>query len=128
MYFGHPVNIYDTPQESALIAKIEREFPEYAIENPNQPRHQEGYMCWKAEHGSGMQYYFEVVLPAMKADIFLPFEDLQFGAGVWSEAEFIQKNGSPIYQITSDLVISPLVLDPSRKLTVEETRERVYKK
>lgn len=128
LYFGHTVDIYNTPKEQELIAIIGRALPEYEVENPNHPLHEEGYQTYKKEKGSGMKYYFEKVLPAMDAGVFQPFEDGKFGAGVFGEAKFLYEQGKPIYEITLDGVVSTLEIDASRALSVEETRKRVHKK
>ena len=74
-----------------------------------------------------MNYYFDVVLPEMKAGIFLPFQDGMFGVGVFGEAEFLKKQGKLLWLIDWDKNISRIrKLDSSKKLSVEETCERVY--
>jgi hypothetical protein len=128
IYFGHPVNTYNTPLEKELIAIIAEAFPEYTVENPNQEHHQRGYQDWKARCGNGMRYYFEEVLPKMAAGAFLPFEDGFWGAGVYGEAEFLKTLGRPIYTVSWRKEISLAFLDPARCLSIEATRERVYKK
>ena len=127
MYFGHPINFYNTPKEAELIRAIEIRFPEYSIENPNQPHHLAGYKKWKAETGSGMNYYFKELLPKMAAGTFLAFEDKMFGAGVFGESAFIDTNRGPVWEINLDGIIFPLAIDTSRMLSVEETVKRVYK-
>ena len=126
IYFGHPINYYNTDKESELIRIIQFIMPEYEIENPNQPHHQAGYQRWKEKGERGMRYYFEEVLPNMDAGIFLAFDDGMFGAGVFGEAEFLYKDDKPIYEISLDGEISDLVLDESRFLSIEETRKRVH--
>jgi hypothetical protein len=126
MYFGHPVNFYNTPKESELLRIIKEFFPDFEIENPNQPHHSENYQKWKIEKGKGMLYYFEKVLPRMDAGTFLSFEDGMFGAGVFGEAEWLYKKEKPIYEITVGGIITPLSsLDYSRCLSIEETIERI---
>ena len=127
IYFGHPVNFYNTDKERELCEIIKREFPKYHLENPNQIHHQENYKIWKEELGSGMKYYFDVVLPKVSAGIFLPFEDGMWGLGVFGEAEFIFNNGCPIWQIDLEGKVKIIKsLDYSKKLSLEETRKRVY--
>jgi hypothetical protein len=128
IYFGHPVNFYGTPKEEDLVRIIERHFPQYLVENPNQPHHQAGYREWKERTGNGMDYYFQKVLPGMAAGIFLPFEDGMIGAGVYGEAEFLAANGKPLHEISLEGAIRGLALDPARKLSIEETKLRVYGK
>lgn len=126
IYFGHPVNFYNTEIETQLIHIIENNLKKYQVENPNQPHHQEGYKKWKKEHGRGMDYYFKEVLPEMDAGIFLPFEDGMFGAGVYGEAEFLKNQAKPIYQITLEGIISDLNLNKEKALSIDDTRKRVY--
>ncbi len=126
IYFGHPVNFYNTDKEEELIAIIEKEMPEYEIENPNQQHHQEWYQRCKTVLGNGMLYYFNEVLPKMETGIFLPFEDGMFGAGVYGEAKFLSNPYRDIYEISLDGAINPLVLDEIRCLSIEETKKRVY--
>ncbi len=127
IYFGHPIDIYNTEKEKDLIEDIKKGFPEYVVENPNQPHHAEGYKIWKEKTGYGMDYFFKEVLPKMEAGIFLPFEDGKWGAGVYGEAEFLYERGKPIYEIDLEGRIKEMDLDMSRVLSIEETRARVYK-
>ncbi|MEK6857209.1 MAG: hypothetical protein AABX39_01330, partial [Nanoarchaeota archaeon] len=102
-------------------------FPNGYVENPNQPKHDEGYKKWKLEKGSGMKYFFEEVLPQMSMGVFLPFKDGLFGAGVYGEAEHLNKVlGKPVFEISLEGKISALTLNNSRMLSVEETRKRIY--
>jgi hypothetical protein len=127
IYFGHPVNFYNTDKEKELVEIIQKNFSEYSLENPNQAHHQENYKLWKEELGNGMKYYFDIVLPKMNAGIFLPFEDGMFGAGVFGEAEAIYSKGYPIWQIDLEgSVRNVMKLDYSKKLSIDETRKRVY--
>jgi hypothetical protein len=128
IYFGHTVDIYNTPKEQELVERIQRELPQYEIENPNQPHHGEGYKRYTAQTGRGMNYFFQEVLPSMEAGVFQPFADGKFGAGVFGEAKFLAERGKPLWEITLEGKVSSLELDPARALSVEETRARVYKK
>ena len=127
IYFGHAIDIYDTDLEEELVRHIETQFPQYAVETPNQERHKERYKAWKLANCNGMQYFCNEVLPKMRAGVFLPFCNGKFGAGVYSEAKSLSDRGRPIYEIDLEGKISAMELDDSRALTVEETRERVYK-
>ncbi len=127
IYFGHPVNFYNTDKERELAEIIKKEFPEYYLENPNQLHHQENYKIWKEELGNGMKYYFDIVLPKMNAGIFLPFEDGMWGLGVFGEAEAIFSKGYPIWEIDVEgNVKNVMKLDYPKKLSLDETRKRVY--
>jgi len=131
IYFGHHLSTrhiskYNTANEQSLIECIEKEFPEYVVESPNQQKHADGYQKFKEKTGNGMNYYFQEVLPYMAAGIFLAFEDGRFGAGVYAEATFLKEHGRLIYEI--DLVgrIKDIDLDVSRCLSIEETKSRIY--
>jgi len=126
MYFGHPINAYNIPLESELMARISQTFPGWYIVNPNQEHHQKGYQSWKTKYGNGMDYYYKEVLPSCRIGIFLPFRDGSWGAGVFGEAEFLDQRGSLIYQITHDMVISRIGdLSRINVLSIEETRLRI---
>lgn len=127
MYFGHHVDTYGTPEETKLILAIESFFPDFDIENPNQSRHGEKYHEYRSMPGrSGMDYFYEEVLPEMAAGVFHAFEDGKFGAGVFGEAEFLVSREKPIWEIKQDRTIHSLTLENSRELSVEDTRARVY--
>lgn len=125
IYFGHPINVYDTDLERFLMARITECFPHLEIENPNQPNHADGYNRYSASGGRGMDYYFKEVLPGCSAGIFLPFRDGAWGAGVFGEAKNIAERGCRIWQIAHEGFISSVNLDSVRVLTVEETRSRI---
>jgi len=126
IYFGHPINFYNVPKESELIEIIKKRFPKFSLENPNQPHHQENYQRYKKETGRGMNYYFQEVLPKMDAGIFLSFEDGNFGIGVFGEAEFLFNQRKPIWEINLGGKITPMLIDYSKMLSMEETRKRIY--
>ena len=128
VYFGHPINFYNTAKEAELIEIIQKEFPGFDIENPNQTHHTRNYLEWKKEKGSGMAYFFDIVLPGCEKGVFMSFEDGMFGAGVFGEAEAMQRMERPIYELNVRGIIIPMLIDYSRKLSIEETRERVYGK
>ena len=128
IYFGHPINVYDSDLETFLLKKILEGFPEYDIENPNQNKHAEGYTNWKNKCGNGMEYYSQVVLPGCRAGVFLPFRDGAWGAGVFQEAKFLADQGCLVWIITLDGVIEIADLDKVKVLTVDETRLRIRDK
>lgn len=126
IYFGHPINTYDTELEKELLAKIAEAFPGWYIENPNRPEHQEGYRRWKEMTGNGMDYYYTEVLPTYSIGIFLPFRDGAWGAGVFGEAEFLHRLGCPILEITREGTTRQVLnMDHLPVLSVEETRTRI---
>ncbi|MBI2023676.1 hypothetical protein HYT01_03905 [Candidatus Giovannonibacteria bacterium] len=125
IYFGHPINTYNTDIEKFLLEKISETFPALTIENPNRKHHRDGYTHWKETMGSGMNYFFEVVLPRCSAGIFLPFRDGAWGAGVFGEAEFLAKRKLSIYQISPEGIIVAAYLETVRILSIEETTKRI---
>ena len=128
IYFGHPINFYNTAKECELISIIQREFPHFVVENPNNPIHDEAYHQWKKETGNGMTYFYGVVLPRMYGGVFQSFKDGKFGSGVFGEAQILENLKKPIYEITTKGRISPMSIDFARALSIEETKERVHKK
>lgn len=125
IYFGHPTNTYDTELESRLLKSIQDYFPDYLIENPNQEHHQIGYIRHKQEQGDGMLYFIFVVLPNMDAGIFLAFEDGMLGSGVYKEAEWLNANEKPIFEVDLEGRVTKLILSEERRLSVDETRIRI---
>lgn len=125
LYFGRPINTYGTKLEKKLIAIITMAFPQYEIEDPGLKHHEDNYRHWKETTGNGMNYYYKVVLPNCAAGIFLAFRDGKWGAGVFSEAQFISKLGRPIYEITARGMISTLNLTGIQPLTIGETIKRI---
>ena len=125
LYFGHPVNTYNTDLESRLLHQIFNAFHGWEIENPNQECHQLGYARWKETTGNGMDYFVHHVLPSCHGGIFLPFRDGAWSAGVFKEAHFYAKQGLPIWIITHDGNITLLDLSSIEPLTIDETRSRI---
>ena len=125
LYFGHPVNTYGTELEEKLLGAIAVAFVGWEIENPNQPKHEEGYQRFKKENGNGMLYFTEKVLPLCKSGIFLPFRDGKWGAGVYKEAKYFADWNFPVWMINPLGIIEYTYLQEIHPLSVEETRERV---
>ncbi len=125
LYFGHPINMYDTPLEKKLLRSIARQFYDWEIENPNQSKHDRGYALEKEKSGSGMAYFFKKVLPRCQGGIFLPFRDGKYGMGVFGEAVFINDRGYPIWQIDCRGRITMLRLDSIKPLSVKATTKRI---
>ena len=125
LYFGHPINTYDTDLEFQLLQRISGSFPDWEIENPNQKCHQEGYARWKETTGNGMDYFTKQVLPSCQGGVFLPFRDGAWGAGVHKEAKFCVDQGHPVWIIAPDGAIVSLDISTVQPLTVEETRSRI---
>ena len=127
IYFGHPVNVYNTEKERKLIGAIMNFFPHFNIENPNQSHHQENYKIWREKTETGMNYYFDIILPEMYAGIFLPFEDGMWGKGVFREALNLHNRKVPIWEINFDEKIHKISkLNYSKYLSIEETIRRTY--
>lgn len=125
LYFAHPVNTYDTKTEKKCLDLVARTFPQYIIENPNQPHHQIGYAEWKKrlendpQKSGGMSYFFEKVLPDCEAGtVALPFLDGLIGAGVASEIVFslIRSRGCFLIDIPNLKEIRPVNIREIRLL------------
>lgn len=127
IYFGHPVNTYNTEFEKSIEEKINTLFSQYDILNPNGKQHQEGYQEFKKKYGNGMKYFYEEVLPQTEAGIYLLFPEGTLGAGVGGEMNYHIDNGKPVFIMNhrKDLIHERKFSNLSI-LSVEETRDRVY--
>lgn len=150
LYLGRPINLFNTREDGDLLKAVAEFFSDCQIEDPSQKKHGEGYAKYKSLKGqeyngrivnSGMDYYFQEVLPDVDAGIFVLFRDGMFGKGVFGEAEFLEQSGKSIYEVDFDwkkyisssvgrplnlVRFISLNLDSSRCLSVEETMKRVY--
>ncbi len=124
MYFGHPIGLYNTQTESELIKIIRETFPDYEVENPNQPHHQTRAKQLAEETGNKMEYFFKEYIPQMDAGVFLAWHDGMFGCGVYDEAIQLLQENKQIYEITFDKRIFPMKQDDSRRLSIPETVAR----
>lgn len=114
IYFAHPVNLYGDLLEEAFLRFIAHYLTDGnldAIENPNQPHHQEGYRVWaaRAKENStqhrGMNYFFDEVLPKCKGGcVALPFLDGRMGLGVAGEAKWFLERSMPVWIVKSLLM------------------------
>lgn len=128
IYFGHPVASFNTKEERHLIRRIREAFPDYDLENPNQPHHRERCEIYRAKTGKVLDYFFTEVLPHMDAGIFVPFSDGKWGIGVFKEAQFMANAGKQIYEISLEGIITNMVLDETKVLSLEETKARLHRK
>jgi hypothetical protein len=126
LYFGHPINVYNTDLEKELLQKILIEFAGWVLENPNQPHHDQAYMDRKKAGQNPMDYFFDEILPSCDGGVFMPFRDGKFGAGVAGEAKALAARGCSVWKI--DHLGNLSQWDPndeSTVLSVDETRARV---
>ena len=126
LYFGHPINTYNTDLERQLILAINTAFPDCIIENPNAQKHQDGYALYREKTGNGMTYFIENVLPDCNSGIFLAFRDGKFSAGVMAEMYFFIRRGDPVREILPNGTVIPLTIPlKERALSAKETRVRI---
>jgi hypothetical protein len=120
LYFAHPINVYDTELERALLECLAQRFPGYEIINPNAPEHAAGYQA------KGMAYFLEDILPKCDECVLLAFRDGMIGKGVYAEAEQLHAICCPVWEILPDgLTFKTWAPNPARRLSVEDTRERI---
>jgi hypothetical protein len=139
LYFAHCTSTYGTPIEGAAIATIVTWFPGAIIENPNQPKHDEGYAR------KGMDHFYDDVLPACDGCIVMPFLDGRYPCGAAHEARWFIQHHLPVWTLVrveqgSTFTVHGLrsyeqqaflTDDPRLVLSKEETRLRtwrIYKK
>ncbi|MDX1535387.1 MAG: hypothetical protein R3346_01315 [Candidatus Spechtbacterales bacterium] len=126
VYFAHPINTYDTPLEEEMLDLIREKLPDWEIENPNKPEHEEGYQRYKRETGNGMAYFTKEVLPKCSVAVFLAFRDRKIPAGVVKEILFFLERGKMVYQVTPEgHFFSNLSVSQDDILSVSETRARL---
>lgn len=118
-YFAHPVSDYGTQAERRILDALA--LNGIAVENPNQPHHQEGYAR------EGMDYFLERVLPACTGCVFLPFPGGLVGSGVAMEVEHFAERRCQVLEVGLDPGLGVYLLTcrgvpESRVLTREETR------
>lgn len=119
LYFAHPVNVYDTDLERTLLGRIAERFPDCRLLNPNAPEHAAGYKAM------GMAYFLEEILPQCDICVLLAFPDRKIGKGVYSEASQLHDGCCQVWEILPDGSFLAWTPDPTRQLSVEETRARI---
>lgn len=119
VYFAHPVSVYDTPLETAVISLIKGALF-CTVENPNQPHHQRGYAEWKERTATSrdthnaMAYFYEMVLPGLDGCVAMPFLDGRMGLGVAGETKKFIGRGQKVWFV-----------EPARALSAREIDEFV---
>lgn len=92
IYFAHPREIYDTPVEKDWMNKLRKQFPEYVIDNPNQPNH------LKHVSKEGEIYYLNLI-KHYDAVIALPLAKNIISNGTSIEIKYGFKIGIPVFII-----------------------------
>lgn len=129
VYFAHPVNTYYGPVEEEFLELIRQKFMGYRIINPSDPVHKAvvDKMKEKNPNANVMPYFTGLVSPCYAVAV-LPFPDGMWSAGVYGEAEiaFANKKEVWVFDFHTKQLSFVNRLDPAKKLSVEETRARVY--
>ena len=128
LYFAHPINTYGTPIEAACLLLIAELFPDFEVVNPSDQIHLDKVAeLRKADPSANVMPYFVDLVDTCDDVIVLPFGDGKWGAGVWAEAERIDRRGGAVWVI--NLKSNTVTLEFSDlaefRLTVEETRARI---
>lgn len=114
IYFAHPVSVYNTPLEDAMLVLTAHCFPEGEIVNPNTPEYQRAYSEAKAASGGthadhkGMDIFYKM-LESLDGCVSMPFLDRKMGLGVAGETQKTVKAGKDAW-----------LVEPSHELTQEE--------
>jgi len=115
LYFAHPVNVYDTPLEGAMLRLIANRFPGAKIINPNTAECARMYREMKVSTGGthadhkGMDIFYKM-LEDLDGCVSMPFLDCRMGLGVAGETQKTVKSEKSAY----------LIVPLSRKLTDAE--------
>lgn len=128
LFFMQPVNVFNTSLELRCEAFIKQQLPDWSIENPNRPWHAAGYRQYAAmDDKIGLDYFDEVVLPAMFGGVFLPFRDGMVGAGVWKQCDWLADHGKTVWELNvhSGILVKVDRIHTSRRLDVDATRARI---
>ena len=91
VYFAHPTSMYDTPVERELQNRYLQSHPADSVENPNQPKHSEGY-------AAGGMDYFVSLCNEQDGTFFAPFANGKLGAGVAKEVNSFLEREAPVYE------------------------------
>lgn len=126
VYYAHPIWFYNTDREREDIEEICRQLG--SVLNPNAPEHEAGYQKRKASTGSGMGYFLEDVLPMCRSCVFRADYDGSVSSGVALEVKWFAERGLPTYELTPEGSLVPAVIDPTRVLTIDESRRRCGKR
>lgn len=137
LYFAHPINMYYTPLESALLRLLAQKWRGDTIINPSDKVHENEVKRLKAsDPKTNVMPYFLALAKTAKNLVVLPFPDGMWGTGVYDEAEsvldlragkyvwVIDHNEVAVGSLTPTIRFVP-VLKPELRLSVEETRARV---
>ncbi|SFB52474.1 hypothetical protein SAMN03159496_04653 [Rhizobium sp. NFR07] len=123
IYLAHPVTDYGTERQAAAIAALrkywaeERSTQPLEIENPDQPRHQDGY------DREGMDYFKKVVESCDRL-AFMRFTDGSIGAGVGREIRWGLLSCFAVYELFDGWLYHVQYM-PTPILTVEQTRAKL---
>lgn len=126
-YFAHPVNVYNTPLEQAMITLLyiygRDNFLDMDIVNPNTPEFQKMYNEAKAASGGthgqhkGMDVFYEFLKkPEVCGCFSMPFLDCRMGLGVAGET-----------QKTLRLNKSAWIIEPTHELFEEQLMKFISK-
>ena len=121
IYFAHPVSDYGKERETFCLKLIQGNSEDCLILNPNQKEHNEAYKT------QGMTYFEQLALSCHIVAV--PFEDGEWGMGVWREAESVARKGGRIFELNPELkTVKEIDYKDIRPLSINETRRRVNSK
>lgn len=115
-YLAHPVTDYGTQRQADAVALLEARG--FCVENPDQPKHQDGYRV------QGMSYFTDLV-QGCGALAFLRFTGGAIGAGVAKEVQTALNLRLPVYDVTDGRFEDFLGFALQRVLSVEQTRSKI---
>lgn len=130
LYYAHPVSLYGSDTEARIVASLTSRG--FDVENPGSPQHQAAVKSLResGKTSEDVMAYFLDQCRRCHEVAFSPFPDGKIGAGVVQEVNSFLLTGRPASEISEReggiVVLSRVTeLEPSRVLTVDETRARL---
>jgi hypothetical protein len=131
LYVAQPMNLHKTPLQRQMFDYIKSTFPDWKIENPDQPHHNEGFRHYLDTRNNPMAYFEEVILPKIDGCVGLRFQDGMIAAGVAFEMFRSSAKGLPLwfldYSKSSGFLLTPQSRFPANVISVKDTYERILR-
>jgi hypothetical protein len=122
IYFAHPRQFYNKPEEKKSMDLIAKQFPEHIIVNPNV-----SWIQGKVDD-MGFDIFFKVI-DTVEHVCAMILKDGKMSNGTWRECDYANKKGKEIWVINpwkNTITLTPF--NQIKYITPEETYARIPKK